>query len=70
MLKKYGVLALIFGFSFGLISCNKKDEVITSPEATKNLQDADNFLAQNQAQNGVMTTKSGLQYIWPSIYYY
>lgn len=63
MLKKFGVIALIFGFGFGVMSCTKKDEVIISPEATKNLQDADNFLAQNQTQTGVMTTKSGLQYI-------
>ena len=53
----------LLGLGFGVISCSKKDEIIASPEATKNLQDADNFLAQNQAQTGVLTTKSGLQYM-------
>ncbi len=63
MFKKIGAFALMFGLGFGIISCTKKDEMISSPEATKNLQDAENFLTQNKTQTGVMTTKSGLQYI-------
>ena len=63
MLKKFSAFALLLGLGFGIISCSKKGEIIASPEATKNLQDADNFLLQNQAQTGVLTTKSGLQYM-------
>lgn len=54
-------LAAIFGL-FAISSCSEQAKVQLSPEATKNLQTADEFLAQNATKPGVVTTKSGLQY--------
>lgn len=54
-------LAAIFGL-FAITSCSKEAQIKLSPEANKNLQTAEEFLAQNANKPGVVTTKSGLQY--------
>jgi FKBP-type peptidyl-prolyl cis-trans isomerase FklB len=57
------LLSILFVFmGLGVSSCNKKEEIKLSAEAVKNLSDADAFLNANKTQNGVVTTKSGLQY--------
>lgn len=54
-------LAAILGM-FAISSCSEKAQVQLSPEASKNLQTADEFLTQNATKPGIITTKSGLQY--------
>lgn len=65
MSKKLFIYALIGLAGFGLVSCNKQEEksvMVPSQTAQNNLKIAEDFLHQNSSKDGVITTKSGLQY--------